>query len=200
MPLSRRSLLDPTSTSHPVHAGDVRVAITLSHLRRRGQTLDMVTVQARTTSDWPMWREVRLAALAEAPHAFKSRLADWQESGEAQWRARFESPDSYNVVAMLDHRPVGMASGLPADDGAGELRSVWVGPRARGRGVGDQLIGAVQDWAVRSGRRALKLAVIPGNEPAIALYHRNGFVMTDEHGSLLSDGITRERTMVKALR
>lgn len=99
-----------------------------------------------------MWREVRLAALAEAPEAFKSRLEDWDNGGEAQWRARFEMPGTYNAVAVLNGRPAGMASGVPGDDGAGELRSVWVSPRARGRSVGDQLIAAVQDWAARSGR------------------------------------------------
>ena len=160
----------------------------------------MLTVRALTTEDWPMWREVRLAALTEAPEAFTSRLEDWRNGGETRWRARFETPDSHNVVALLNGRPVGMASGIPGDDGVGELRSVWVAPRARGRRVGDRLIAAVQDWAVRSGRSALKLAVIPGNEPAVALYRRHGFVTTDEPGNSLPDGVTRERTMTKPLR
>ncbi len=160
----------------------------------------MLTLRVLTADDWPVWRDVRLAALAEAPHAFRSRLADWQEGDEERWRARFDMPDSYNVVVLLDGRPVGMASGIPGDDGVGELRSVWVSPEARGHGAGDQLIAAVQDWAVRSCRPALKLAVIAGNEPAVALYRRNGFVATDEPGSLLADGRTREQVMVKALR
>lgn len=46
----------------------------------------------------------------------------------------------------------------------------------------------------------LKLAVVPGNESAIALYLRNGFVMTDEPGELLADGVTRENVMVRTLR
>ncbi|MFF3513438.1 hypothetical protein [Streptomyces sp. NPDC002573] len=46
----------------------------------------------------------------------------------------------------------------------------------------------------------LKLTVLPGNEPAIARYRRNGFIATEELGDLLTDGITRERVMVKALR
>lgn len=167
--------------------------------RRTGKLVDVLALRVLTTDDWPVWREARLAALAEAPHAFKSRLADWQEGEEERWRARFEMPGSYNVVALLDGRPVGMASGVPGDDGVGEVRSVWVSPAARGRGVGDQLIAAIQDWAVRSGRPALKLAVIPGNEPAVALYRRNGFVVSDEPGSLLSDGVTREQVMVKTL-
>jgi ribosomal protein S18 acetylase RimI-like enzyme len=109
-------------------------------------------------------------------------------------------PGTYNLVAMLDGRPVGMASGIPCDNGVSELRSVWVSPEARGRGVGDRLIAAVEGWAQDCGAQALRLAVIPGNEPAITLYQRNGFLVTGECGGLLSDGMTMEQVMVKALR
>lgn len=74
-----------------------------------------------------------------------------------------------------------------------QLRSVWAGPEARGHGVGDRLIGAVEGWARRSGGTTLTLSVMPGNEAAIALYQRNGF--TETH----PDDETGERVMVKAL-
>jgi ribosomal protein S18 acetylase RimI-like enzyme len=109
-------------------------------------------------------------------------------------------PATYSIVALLDGRIVGMAAGLPGDGGACELRSVWVSPQARGRNVGDQLIAAVEGWARQRGATTLKLAVLPGNEPAVALYQRNGFVDTGELGDLLSDGVARERLMVKVLR
>ncbi|MFE2182326.1 GNAT family N-acetyltransferase [Streptomyces sp. NPDC059455] len=166
----------------------------------------MVRLRVVTTDDWPLWRDVRRAALAEAPHAFKSRLADWHRGGEERWRARLEMPDAYHVVALLDGRAAGMASGMPGDgggDGDGrppELRSVWVSPEARGHGVGGRLIAAVETWALRTGATALRLAVIPGNAPAIALYERHGFAATREPGDLLADGVTRELVMVKALR
>ncbi|WP_406499988.1 GNAT family N-acetyltransferase [Streptomyces sp. NBC_00846] len=159
----------------------------------------MVHLRVLTKSDWPLWREVRLAALGEAPQAFKARLADWHSGGEEQWRARLEMPDAHNIVALLGGRTVAVASGLPGDSGACELRSVWVSPQARGLGVGDRLIAAVERWALQSGATKLKLAVIPGNEPAIVLYQRNGFVVAEELGDLLPDGVTRERVMVKAL-
>ncbi|MEE1800549.1 GNAT family N-acetyltransferase [Streptomyces sp. JV176] len=160
----------------------------------------MVHLRVLTTGDWPLWREVRLAALGEAPRAFKSRLAEWHSGGEERWRARLAMPSAYNIVALLDGRTAGMATGLPGDSDTCELRSVWVSPRDRGRGVGDQLIAAVQAWARESGATALKLAVFPGNEAAIALYRRNGFVVTGELGCLLADGATRELVMVKRLR
>ncbi|MET9556671.1 GNAT family N-acetyltransferase [Streptomyces sp. NPDC006645] len=160
----------------------------------------MLRLRVVTTNDWPLWRDARLAALAEAPYAFKSRLGDWRRGGEERWRARLEMPGAYNVLASLDGRTAGMASGLPGDGGVCELRSVWVGPDARGRGVADQLIAAVETWARRSGATTLRLAVIPGNDPAVAVYSRNGFVLTVERGELLADGVTREQVMAKALR
>lgn len=157
-----------------------------------------VTVRVLGAGEWPLWRAVRLAALAEAPAAFKARLADWDSGGEQRWRARWERPGGCPVVAQLDGRAVGMACGLPGDGGVRELRSLWVGPEGRGRGVGDRLIATVEEWALRSGGTELRLAVIPGNAPALALYRRHGFVATDEPGDLLSDGVTRERVLVKA--
>lgn len=143
----------------------------------------MVRLRAVSTDDWPLWRDTRLAALTEAPHAFKARLADWHRGGEERWRARLELPGAYHVVALLDGRTVGMAGGMPGDGGRPpELRSVWVSPEARGHGVGALLIGAVETWALRSGATALRLAVLPDNAPAIALYERHGFVATREPG------------------
>lgn len=114
--------------------------------------------------DWPVWREARLAALSEAPHAFNARLADWHHGGEDRWRARLTMPGAHNLVAVREGETVGMAAGMPGVDGTYELRSVWVSPRLRGQGVGDLLTGEVERWARREGARALRLAVVPGNE------------------------------------
>ncbi len=147
--------------------------------------------------DWPVGRQTRLAALSEAPQAFKARLAEWHHGGEDRWRARLTMPGAHNLVAVRDGSSVGLAAGMPGADGTYELRSVWVSPRVRGQGVGDRLTGAVEAWARRAGARALKLAVVPGNEAAVTLYRRHGFVASGELGELRGDGVSRERVMVK---
>jgi ribosomal protein S18 acetylase RimI-like enzyme len=154
----------------------------------------MLELCVLSPDDWRLWRDLRLAALAEAPYAFGSRLSDWSGAAEDRWRARLALAGSYNLVALVDGQPAGMASGVPGDeDGVAELISMWVSPEARGRGVGDRLIETVEGWAKRVSARELRLAVKPDNAAAEALYRRNGFRPTGE----VIDG---ERIMAKPLR
>ncbi|MFD8134587.1 GNAT family N-acetyltransferase [Streptomyces mirabilis] len=117
--------------------------------------LELCTLES---DDWPLWRELRLAALAEAPYAFGSTLAQWQGSGdrEERWRARLSIPGAHDLVALLDGLPVGMASGVPGEGAENvELISMWVNPTARGKGVGDYLIQAVERWGAERGATTL---------------------------------------------
>ncbi|GAA4262361.1 GNAT family N-acetyltransferase [Dactylosporangium darangshiense] len=162
----------------------------------------MIKLRVLSPDDWQVWRRLRLAALAEAPYAFGSRLADWQGEGDRaeRWRDRLALPGSYNVVALLDEQPVGMASGVPADEpGVVELISMWVSPPARGRGVGDRLIQGVEEWARQGQAKVLRLSVMQGNEAAERLYRRCGFVGTGVLGDVMPDGVRHEDVMEKTL-
>ena len=158
----------------------------------------MLTIRALTADDWPLWREARLAALAEAPYAFGSRLADWQGDGdrEERWRQRLSLAGAYNLIAMLDGAPAGMATGIPGDKpGEAELISMWVAPKARGQRVGDRLINEIESWARDARYVRLLLLVKADNPAAIHLYERNGFAFVSG-GSADEDG---ERPMAKEL-
>ncbi|MFD9894601.1 GNAT family N-acetyltransferase [Amycolatopsis sp. NPDC059027] len=135
----------------------------------------MISLRVLTAEDWAAWREMRLAALREAPEAFGASLADWQGAGdtELRWRQRLGG-HSFNVLAALNGKPAGMASGMPRDDVV-ELISMWVAPFARGRGVGDALVVAVVEWAKEHGAERVVLRVQPSNQYAAALYRRHGF-------------------------
>ncbi len=162
----------------------------------------MIELRVLTADDWPLWRGLRLAALAEAPRAFGSRLADWQGEGdrEERWRARLSMRGAHDLVAIAEGRPVGMVSGVPTDDSAVvELISMWVAPAVRGLGVGDLLIGAVERWARDANAEAVRLNVVEDNRAAVALYRRNGFHHVEAPGEPPPDGALRERRMVKRL-
>ncbi len=129
--------------------------------------------------EWRTWRELRLAALAEAPEAFGSALANWTGAGDTEvlWRARLSSVP-LNLVLTLNGLPVAMVSATaPAADSAVELISLWVAPEARGRGVADE---AVRQVIARSAERfpgsRMVLSVKTANHHATALYERHGFV------------------------
>ncbi|GAA2135783.1 N-acetyltransferase [Glycomyces algeriensis] len=151
---------------------------------------DVIEIRELGADDWQIWRRLRLAALEEAPYAFMSRLADWQgpSDTEERWRARLAGTNTHDLVAEDGDSPVGMASGIETEDpGTVDLISMWVAPEARGRGVGDALITAVEQWARRSGAGTLRLSVAAENAAAAAMYRRNGFYdvpgSQDAHGT-----------------
>jgi ribosomal protein S18 acetylase RimI-like enzyme len=151
-----------------------------------------------SADDWPLWRALRLRALAEAPEAFGATLDDWGGEGdvEARWRARLVDVP-LNLVAELDGEPVAMASGTAPAEDAVELISMWVAPEARDGGVGAALIRGVEEWAAAQGVRALALDVREANAHALALYAREGFV--DVGPARESDPAAPERRMLKRL-
>lgn len=165
-----------------------------------GQPCRVIELRVLTPADWRVWRELRLAALAEAPAAFGSRLADWQDAGEDRWRERLAIAGSANFVAVMDGTPAGMASGVLGDDGTAELLSMWVSPAARGSEVSDRLVRAVAQWAREQGAAALNLAVTEDNQKAAALYRRSGFADTGELAGPLPDGVRMKKVMVKELK
>lgn len=135
-----------------------------------------------TEEDWTVWRDVRLRALADAPDAFGSTLGYWQGDGdrEERWRNRLADVP-FNVVAIVGDSLIGQVSGTSVDPHAMvELISMWVDPTARGTGVGEALVAEVVEWARASDAVALVLSVKKTNPHAASLYHRMGFVPTDE--------------------
>jgi len=139
----------------------------------------VVDVLVVTAEDWRLWREVRRAALLQAPGAFGSTLAEWSGEGdtETRWRARLGDV-ALNLVLVLDGVPVGMVSALaPSVVDTVELISLWITPAARGRGVGDEAVRQVVAWASDTyPGSTLLLSVKSNNNSARRLYERHGFV------------------------
>lgn len=140
--------------------------------------MDVVDVLVLAADDWKLWRRLRRQALADAPAAFGSTLAEWSGEGdtEQRWRARLTSA-GLNLVLLVGIESVGMVSALEVDaDGEVELISLWVAPAGRRRGVGDEAVRRVVSWATdRRAARAVGLSVKADNEPARRLYERLGF-------------------------
>ena len=133
--------------------------------------------------DWAVLRDVRIAALTDAPEAFGSTLARELGFTEDVWRGRLrdDAQRGYSqFVATLDENVAGtiglIRSGERSD--VAEMVSMWVAPEARGRGIGDLLVATLVDTARDEGYRGVDLWVAEGNGYAERLYARHGFVRT----------------------
>jgi GNAT superfamily N-acetyltransferase len=136
-----------------------------------------LVIQRLAAGDWAAFREIRLAALRDAPEAFGSTAADAQRLGEEEWRRRLEQRAVF-LVEVSSQR-VGLAAGIGGEQpGEAELVSMWVAPAWRGYGAGDRLVEAVLAWAEGEGFLTVHLWVAQGNARAERLYARHGFAAT----------------------
>lgn len=145
-----------------------------------------VVVLRMTEDDWGDLREVRLAALAEAPTAFGSSLQREQGFDEERWRAWARSAAMF--VALVGGSPVGIAAGVAGQSSAErKLVAMWVDPAWRGRDVASRLMSSVIGWAASEGAGRVTLWVAQGNEPARRFYGRRGFRFTGARKPLPSN-------------
>ena len=161
----------------------------------------MVLVRKAVPGDWQALRDVRLAALQDAPDAFGSTYAEQARFTEEDWQRRIAGDSTF--LAFLDgedREPVGLSGGYRDDDGSYHLVSMWVHSRGRGQGVGETLINAVTDWArTQPEATALYLWVTEDNKPARGLYERCGFVPTGKRQPLPSNPALDEIAMSRPL-
>lgn len=136
-----------------------------------------IEVQRLTLDDWALERELRLAALQDAPTAFGSRYADAVLMSQTDWRERLVQQARF--AAFRKGLAVGTVGCAPARDpyptGATVLVGMWVAPPARGSGVADRLVAAITDLVGGRGGGAIWLSVTHGNVAAERLYARHGF-------------------------
>jgi len=128
-----------------------------------------------------MLRDVRLAALADAPDAFGSTLTREAGQPEGQWRARISARPWF--LGFRGGQPAGLIaafpqSPLPGQEPTWHLVSMWVSRDARGAGLADSLVGAVTAHARSAGAARVTLWVAVGNDRARAFYRRMGFTPT----------------------
>ncbi|MEJ3404612.1 GNAT family N-acetyltransferase [Rathayibacter sp. YIM 133350] len=144
------------------------------------------SVRATTEDDWANYRDIRIEMLTDSPDAFFTTLADVVDRGEAFWRERVSGASSFTVAAVDtdDDRWLGVMTGVIAsvmtdapESAVPQLVGVYVRPEARGAGVADALLEAIESWARVRGD-ALHLEVHDGNSRAVAFYARRGFELT----------------------
>jgi GNAT superfamily N-acetyltransferase len=130
--------------------------------------------------EWPLYRDLRLAALRDAPGAFGSTLSREEPLADDEWRRRLTHGVSSALELPLVAEHDGRAAGLcwaridPDDATVASLYSVWVHPDARGHGVARGLLDAAMRWAREAGAQRMALTVSLGGA-AVPLYRHAGF-------------------------
>ena len=146
-------------------------------------------------------RELRLAALADAPAAFSTTHEEMAVQPMAFWADRAATNAagdvSANFIAERRGRWVGMAGGyrLEPEQAHVELVAMWVAPEGRRAGVGRGLVAAVVSWAADIGCAEVQLWVPSGNEAATALYVECGFEPLDDYEASPADPCRDEQRM-----
>ena len=84
-------------------------------------------------------------------------------------------PSGLLLVARLREEPVGCGALKFHENTVGELKRMWVAPRARGLGLGRRLLEALEYRAREAGMTALHLETNRTLVEAIELYRRSGY-------------------------
>ena len=146
-----------------------------------------LNVRRVRADEWRAYRDIRCAALRDAPTAFGERLASAEQRTDQEWRERTalgaEGVEQVLLVAERrgDTSFVGLTGCRLTEAGDADIISVWVSPSERGAGIARQLLDQALAWAASRGAVHAHLCVTEDNDTAARLYRAAGFVPTGEY-------------------
>jgi ribosomal protein S18 acetylase RimI-like enzyme len=144
---------------------------------RMSESWFMPDIESLAPRQWPTLRTIRLAALEEAPDSFLARYEDQRDWEPAQWRAEFvrgEWSIGFNLKKPISLLGCTREESTPLDECY--LEYLWVSPEFRNTGIGYSMLVNAIERLRKAGVRTAFLWVLDGNEPAVRLYRRVGFV------------------------
>jgi ribosomal protein S18 acetylase RimI-like enzyme len=144
-----------------------------------------VAIRPVRADEWRRWRETRLRMLRDDADFFSTRYEDMVREPDQTWRDWIADAaagrEKTLFVAEESGRWLGVVGAfVRVNPREVQLISMWVDPRARGRGVAHDLIRAVAGWTAARGSTRVVLFVQEANEPAQTLYRRAGFRATGD--------------------
>jgi len=106
-----------------------------------------------------------------------------------QYRQHLVSPTAIVLVAADESGVLGTALVFfRRESDLARLYSIAVAHDARGRGVGEALLAAVEQAALRRGARRMRLEVRQDNAAAMRLYERGGYTRFAQRPGYYEDG------------
>ena len=152
-------------------------------------TTAALTIRAATSDDAPAIARIYNQGIEDRLATLETQMRTPEE--RAEWLAARGPRHPVLVAADDDGAVVGWGSLNPFNPrpAYGHVAdfSVYVAREARGRGIGDALLGALEEWARALNYHKLVLAAFPDNAAGMRLYERHGFATVGiyrEHGWL----------------
>ncbi|MCB1683465.1 MAG: GNAT family N-acetyltransferase [Pseudomonadales bacterium] len=132
------------------------------------------------SSEWQVYRTLRLQALQDAPDAFGSTYEEAIDRPDQYWISRLENlapSRDLPLRADCENRPAGLAWGQieASQPVTAQVFQMWVAPEFRGLGIGRRLLMEIIRWARAQGAGSVRLGVTLGNRIATDLYTSTGF-------------------------
>ena len=155
-----------------------------------------IQVSLLTPAEWPELRDLRLRALADAPHALSGDRRQECQRSPRDWLRTFGS--AIWLVARDTGDAVGVARCSRKADWPWQrhIEAVWVDPAFRRRGVARRLIEKLIALELRTGAREFLVWIVDSNPEAPVVYRRLGFRPTGE-SQLLPDGDGRREERMR---
>jgi putative acetyltransferase len=100
---------------------------------------------------------------------------------------RREGGQGFFVVARLDGQSVGCGAVRVLESGIGEVKRMYVRPKARRRGVAQAVLAALEQTALAMGMHTLRLETGTRQPEANALYEKQGYHPIPCFGEYVSD-------------
>ncbi|HSC50996.1 MAG TPA: GNAT family N-acetyltransferase [Gaiellaceae bacterium] len=154
-----------------------------------------MTVRGLRSADWQEVARIYAEGIRTGNATFETEVPSWAAWDDSHLpEHRLVAERDGQVVGWIALAPV---SRRPCYAGVAET-SVYVAERARGDGVGSELLAALVDSAERGGIWTLQTSVFPDNEASLALLRRFGFrtVGTRERIAQLH-GVWRDTLLVE---
>ena len=131
-----------------------------------------IEIDSLYADDWESVRAIYIEGIKTGHATFETDAPNWERWDGAHLKiARLVARESNEVIGWAALSPV---STRRVYAGVAEV-SVYVAARARGRGVGRQLLTALISESERSGVWTLQAGIFPENESSIALHEACGF-------------------------
>jgi ribosomal protein S18 acetylase RimI-like enzyme len=165
---------------------------------------NLITVRRIQIGEAALYRQIRLAALKDAPYAFQTTYDSALQRNDEMWRERVErtaqGSDEAIFLAFFDNLPIGIAALVRSKDqpDVGELMQVWVHPDHRRTGAAWDLMNSVFQWAVKNNFHEIIAGVTKVNARALEFYTSYGFSRMDESAQIDFDSVYLRKEVLAA--